>query len=121
VLLAGGMNTVAGVVEAGTELVDAATASVSAGPSLAEPRFSHRAELLADGRVVLSGGSFLGPDLRARATVEIFEPSRGAFSTAFTLASPRSEHATARVGMRVFHIGGALAPSSGTYEVTELR
>jgi hypothetical protein len=121
VLLAGGMNTTSNVVLTATEFVNATTAAVSAGPSLAEPRFSHRAELLADGRVVLSGGSFLGPDLRARATVEVFEPATGAFRTAFTLASARSEHATARVGTRVFHIGGALASSGGTYEVTDFR
>jgi hypothetical protein len=121
VLLAGGMNTQSNVVLTATEFVNATSAAVSAGPVLAEGRFGHRAETLADGRVVLSGGSFLGPGLVPRASVEVFEPGTGAFRTAFTLASARNEHATARVGTRVFHIGGAAAAASTTYEVTELR
>jgi hypothetical protein len=126
VLLAGGMDTMTGVVGTATEFVNASTAAVSAGPSLAEGRFGHRAEALDDGRVILSGGSFLGPNLRPRASVEVFEPATGAFRTAFTLASARNEHATARVGLRVFHIGGMQTAEGGygplaTYEVTELR
>ena len=122
-LVAGGMNTTAGTVVERTEIVDLRTQTSVDGPSLAAARFAHRAETLADGRVVLSGGTAFSGGLRALATVEVFDPATTTLRTAFTLREPRAEHATVRIANRVLHIGGYLSDAAGarslsTYDVT---
>jgi hypothetical protein len=73
--------------------------------------------------VVLSGGSFFAGGLEPRATVEVFDPAMNTVRTAFTLRQPRAEHAIARLGNRVLHLGGYVIDGGGArslanYEVT---
>lgn len=113
VLLAGGMNTSTSTMVDRTELVDLRTLTSVDGPALAEPRFAHRSEVLADGRVVFSGGTVFSGGLRARATVEVFDPGTATMRTAFTLREARAEHAIVRLGNRVLHIGGYVNDAAG--------
>ena len=125
IFVAGGMDTTANVVLTTTELLDPSSATTIDGPTLAEARYDLQAVSLSDGRVVLSGGTFLNPGPRPRSTVEVFDPATLAMRTAFTFAEPRAYHAVVRFGNRLLHIGGygvdagGLSRSQASYEVTD--
>jgi hypothetical protein len=73
---------------ASVELFDAADNAVQELGSLAEPRVSHTATLLADGRVLIAGG-YNGEYLRS---VEVFDPTTRRFQSAGSLVEGRSGH-----------------------------
>jgi hypothetical protein len=83
-------------------------AFVRTGP-LAEARGLHTATLLADGRVLITGG---GPASWAGAgaylaTAELYDPSTGTFSPTGSMSTPREDHtATLLRDGRVLIIGG---------------
>lgn len=71
-------------------------------------RVGHSATLMADGRVLVTGGK-IGPYLGRRfaTTAEIFDPAAGTWSAASPLLAPRTNHAA--VGLadgRVLVVGG---------------
>src|SRR5437870_1916062 len=120
--LADGRVLVTGGVTAGGEFLgsakiyEAATNSWSTIPALLiEPRAGHTASLLPDGRVLLAGGETAG---RISQSIELFDPSTGAFSFAGTLSMPRAGHAAAVLSDgRVLIAGGSfggVAPSGST-------
>lgn len=96
-----------------TLLFDPATQTFQKGPLLHQGRKQHRATLLEDGRVLITGGNDGLHDLRS---VEIFDPRTGAMTKARSLARQRSEHCSILLkDGTVAIIGGAdgLLPESG--------
>jgi galactose oxidase-like protein/NHL repeat-containing protein/Kelch motif protein len=86
----------------------AAAQSFTATASLHVARAEHAAVLLADGRVLVSGG--VGDDGRAIATAEIFDPRRRTWTTAAANRIARFGHAAALLADgRVLIVGGAAA------------
>ncbi|MCU1296130.1 MAG: Kelch motif [Acidobacteriaceae bacterium] len=80
---------------ASTDIFDPSSGTISAGPSLARARYSHSATTLLNGQVAVIGGS--GSDGNGGTTdlasVEIFDPSTGAFTPATaTLTTAREAH-----------------------------
>lgn len=67
-----------------TEIYDPATGTTAPGPTLLHPRQGHAAALLADGRVLLAGGS--GPSGAAVDEAELLDPASG--STAAGTVGP---------------------------------
>src|SRR5438093_689192 len=115
VLVTGGVTT-GGEILGSAEIYEAATNSWSTIPALLiEPRAGHTASLLPDGRVLLAGGETAG---RISQSIELFDPSTGAFSFAGTLSMPRAGHAAAVLSDgRVLIAGGSfggVAPSGST-------
>src|SRR2546428_6413179 len=115
VLVTGGV-TAGGDFLGSAEIYEAATNSWSTIPApLIEPRAGHTASLLPDSRVVLAGGETAG---RISQSIELFDPSTGAFSFAGTLSMPRARHAAAVLSDgRVLIAGGSfggVAPSGST-------
>jgi hypothetical protein len=75
VLFVGGANESAPAMDT-TDLFDPAGDIITAGPGLFSPRANHSATLLADGRILVAGGSNGHDDLD---TAEIYDPARIAF------------------------------------------
>ena len=93
-LLAGGETT--------TERYDPVTGFWSPGPAMADGRGEHSATTLANGKVLLVGGSQAHDS-----TAELYDPVSNTISPAGTLAAPRIEHtATLLDDGRVLVMGG---------------
>jgi large repetitive protein len=89
VLIAGGTGggLPSGQALASAELYDPSTRTFAATGSMITPRYAHSATLLADGRVLIAGGS---QDVNHGASVftaEIYDPSTGAFTATGDLTS----------------------------------
>jgi hypothetical protein len=90
VLIAGGVQTVTEVfgsnpgyinlVTATAELYDPATGTFTPTGSMSMGRYLHAATLLADGRVLVSGGAIQSPQTQTTNTAEIYDPATGSFS-----------------------------------------
>jgi hypothetical protein len=82
---------------ASTEIYDPETGNFTATGSMARPRESHTATLLADGRVLIAGGRSAqrGSSPQDTATAEVYDPSTGTFSYTELMSAPRSAHAAA--------------------------
>jgi hypothetical protein len=90
VLLAGGYaHDGPGGAIASSEIFHADTLRFQATGRMRQPRGSHTATLLNDGRVLIAGGG--STDLIAVA--EIYDPKTGAFSETGRLSTPRHKHA----------------------------
>jgi hypothetical protein len=94
VLLIGGAGATGNVL-ASCEIYDPATNSFAATGSMATPRILHAACRLADGRVMVAGGtSTVQPDAvaaiqAALSSVEIWNPTTGAWTAANPISGPR--------------------------------
>ena len=89
-----------------TAIFDARRAVISAGPRLRQPRISHTATLLADGRVLVAGG-YPGEGAPPTASMEVFDPAAGAFRSFGSLRVARADHtATLLPDGRVLVAGG---------------
>ncbi|HKS66090.1 MAG TPA: kelch repeat-containing protein, partial [Candidatus Acidoferrales bacterium] len=100
VLVAGGV-TAGGSATSTAEIFDPVANSWSmAAGAMTEARAGATAAVLQDGRVVLAGGQN-GSTISS--TVEIFDPTTGAFTSVGMMSSPRTQHA-----MTVLHDGRAL-------------
>lgn len=126
VLIAGGVTCCdsAGEGFASTaEIYDPRTDIFQATGSLVNARGFHAATLLADGRVLLTGG-FVATDDSATASAEIYDPATGRFAAAGTMQAARSVHsAVLLTDGRVLVVGGLQAttvtdifdPQTGTW------
>jgi len=86
------------------ELYDPASRSFTNTGSMQASRTQHTATLLADGRVLIVGGS---TSVEALASTEIYDPAAGSFVAAASLASPRTGHtATMLPSGKVLIVGG---------------
>ena len=98
---------------AAAELFDPKTMLFSRTGVMAEPRYKHAAVALGDGRVLVIAGSDERDYAGKKATLEIFDPARGAFRPAGRLQSARFKLGDAVVPLpdgRVLIAGGAPRP-----------
>ncbi|HEU5296120.1 MAG TPA: kelch repeat-containing protein [Burkholderiaceae bacterium] len=109
VLITGGevcCNTSADASLRTAEIYDPATGTFQATGSMALHRSFHAATLLADGRVLVSGG-FQAENNGAVADAEIFDPASGQFTLTGRMPTARLEHAAVRlVDGRVLVVSG---------------
>jgi hypothetical protein len=97
VLIAGGISTSSGAaLLASAQIYDPATARFAPTGSMATPRASASAALLADGRVLITGGYDHGyegyEDGSILASAEIYDPATGKFTQTGSMTSPRTNH-----------------------------
>jgi hypothetical protein len=88
VLIAGGFSQEARAVGP-TEIFDALRNEFLPGPELRDPRHSHTATRLTDGRVLIAGGMRGGDYL---SSAELFDPVTGRVSGVASMREPRSGH-----------------------------
>lgn len=91
------------------ELYDPATGTFARTGNMAVGRTDHTASLLADGRVLIVGGSTNAGSgtVMVTASTEIYDPGTGTFAPAATMASPRAGHtATLLPSGKVLITGG---------------
>jgi hypothetical protein len=113
------------------EIYNPATNKFTVTGSMAEPRFGHTATLLADGRVLVTGGADLSDGFDNQATAEIYNPATGKFTPTGSMAQGRAEHtATLLPDGRVLVAGGfgggtnarataeIYSPTTGTFTPT---
>lgn len=108
VLVAGGteLSQTGSTPLATAELYDPAAGSFSLTGSMGNSRWQHSATLLADGKVLITGG--LDASHRVVGAAEIFDPATGAFmALSHALITPRYAHTATRLGDgRVLIVGG---------------
>jgi hypothetical protein len=131
VLIAGGLvccvvegQTVSETVTASAELYDPGTGTFTPTGSLGVARGLHRATLLPDGRVLISGGFGLpsSPETPDPALAEVYDPATGTFAPAGDLRARRSLHsAILLTDGRVLVVGGVAEPGAASaVSLTEL-
>lgn len=90
-------------------IFDPATGRTLPLPPMAQGRGQHQATRLADGRVLVTGGSHEGPP-----SAELFDPAIGRFSPAAEMVAPRALHvATALPDGRVLILQGVASARTG--------
>ena len=115
VLMAGG-----GIIDGGSsedsppplrtaELYDPATGTSTPTGELGGPRSMHVATLLADGSVLLTGGS---EGTQALATAERYDPAAGTFTASGTMTAARALHTATLLGDGSVLIIGGLQPGA---------
>jgi hypothetical protein len=131
VLIAGGFvccivegQTARETATAAAELFDPATGRFAPTGSMAVPRALHQATLLADGRVLVSGGfgDATSPGTPGPEHAEVYDPATGTFSAAGALQAGRSLHtAILLTDGRVLAVGGVASPGDrSAVALTEL-
>jgi hypothetical protein len=113
VLIVGGTANESGSIEGAgpclnsAEIFDAATNSFTATGHMAYARCGHTATLLADGRVLVTGGGVFYGDPTCLASAEIFDPKTGRFSLTGSMSEVRIGQAATRLADgRVLIAGG---------------
>lgn len=90
-------------------LFDPRTDTTALLPRMAQGRQNHEATLLADGRVLVSGGADGEP------SAELFDPAKGAFRAMAPMVAPRCLHcATLMDDGRVLIVGGVSSAPNGS-------
>jgi hypothetical protein len=113
--------------QSSAEIYDSATGTFSMTGSLNQPRATHTATLLTDGRVLIAGG-WSGNTMLA--TAEIYDPATGVFTPARTMNIPRANYAATLLNNgQVLLTGGSLYngswaadlydPSTGSFTLTQ--
>src|SRR6201998_3112629 len=117
VLLVGGFDGTNPL--ASSDIFDPSAGTSSAGPSLVIARYSHSVTTLMNGQVAVIGGA--GSDgnggITDLASIEIFDPTSGAFSPAnASLTTARQGHQAFRLpnNNNVLIVGGTTTVTSGT-------
>ncbi len=108
VLVAGGSEVAASrALASSTELFDPAAGTWALAADLPQGRVGHQATLLADGRVLVSGGTTVRPRIAALRRTDVFDPANGSWTRAGDMNTPRSGHsATLLPDGRVLVAGG---------------
>ena len=111
VLVVGGADLMDGIDNLATaEIYDPLTGKFTRTGSMAHGRANHTATLLADGRVLITGG--YGGGTLPLATAEIYDPAAGTFTTTGSMTVARMNHtATMLIGGSVLITGGVEADS----------
>lgn len=100
-------------IHAGAEIFDPAKGSFSSAGRMNIPRHKHDAVLLADGRVLITGGADERDDRGVYSSTEFFDPSSNTFRGGPHLQLPRYKHQGSSIpipGGRIFIAGGAPQP-----------
>ena len=124
VLITGGLSSAVGGITYSTELYDPATGSFTQPPQaqwLLTNRSRHVATLLANGKVLITGGFTSGNTPTDNA--EVYDPNNGFFSAAGDMSTPRAGHAVTETSMpngEVLVIGGAMSFSLGFLDTVEI-
>jgi len=108
VLVAGGIGSSAGGDELRTvaELYDPATGIWTVTGALGTPRIGHTSTMLANGKVLVSGGNNASGSI-VYDTAELYDPATGQWSATGSLKSHRNSHtATLLSNGRVLAVGG---------------
>jgi hypothetical protein len=125
------------VVLASAELYDPATGTFSPTGSMTKPRGGHTATLLADGRVLITGGTTASPAAsrsvmlvsyqtaetgsNVLTSAELYDPATGAFSPTGSMNTARPDHtATLLADGRVLVVGGGGEATAGSIASAEL-
>jgi N-acetylneuraminic acid mutarotase len=114
VLVAGGADSISETsvnALATAELYDPATGSWTATGPMIEARAHHTATLLADGKVLVAGGSGSAAGTDSLATAELYDPATGTWTVTGTMIEARTYHtATLLPDGRVLVAGGSGTP-----------
>jgi hypothetical protein len=97
------------VIYDGAELYDPRTGTFAATGSMTVRRHKHDAVLLADGRVLVTGGSDERDDAAAYASAETYDPATGTFTTIGDMPTVRYKH----VGTSVLLLNGDVLLAGG--------
>ena len=130
VLITGGTSLDSSSPTATAEVYDPATGTFTVTGGMTTAREDHTATLLADGKVLIAGGE--GPvtgssELRPTATVEVYDPSTGLFSTTGSMTAPRSLHTATLLPSGLVLIAGGgdenstaevYDPATGSFSIT---
>jgi len=106
VLLVGGNSGAASLASA--EIYDPSTLSFSPTGSMAVAREGHAAVRLPDGRVLVAGGCTAGAGgcTTYLSSAELYDPATGTFAATGSMATTRTDFASALVGTKVLVAGG---------------
>ncbi len=116
VLAAGGYDIVnnISVEHASSEIYDPTTETWTLTGSMSSPRYFHRAVLLADGKVLVSGGNG-GPTSATALSAELYDPNTGTWTQTGSTQRGRVEHTLTRLNNgKVLVVGSTMSPSSLT-------
>lgn len=130
VLITGGTSLDSSNPTATAEVYDPATGTFTVTGGMTTAREEHTATLLADGRVLIIGGEAPGTgssELQPTATVEVYDPSTGLFSTTGSMTAARSLHTASLLPSgKVLVAGGGddnstaevYDPATGSFSIT---
>jgi len=130
VLITGGTSLDSSNPTATAEVYDPATGTFTVTGGMTTAREEHTATLLADGKVLIVGGE--GPvtgssELQPTATVEVYDPSTGLFSTTGSMTAARNLHTATLLPSGLVLIAGGgddnstaevYDPATGNFSIT---